>query len=268
MKFRIILGTAVAGAAMLVAAGGAFAGATETILGVTFPVGLVAGGNQIDSSILSETLVTAVGQHDIGVGIVNAIDNSLVQQIWGNGQNGVELAYTFDYIASSVTAPTSTVNGSLTFSSGTATFYVLPANTQVNGLGSVAQDVAAVQAGTLFLSTLAPKFDANGDVLVSTIPANTSLTAFAGGTGQGDLDVTGGPAGPFFKTGTFANAFDTTGFSDMSFTSDFSVGSSGDFALSGSDTVKANAVPEPLSLGVLGLGVAALGAIRRRKRTT
>jgi hypothetical protein len=269
-----LLGTTFIGFAIVGACGTAHAGATATVNGVTFPVGIVSGGNQLDSAVLYETAVTAAGQTAQGVGIVTSIFNSNGVQIWQSGNNNVELAYTFSYVASSVTAPTGTAAGVVNFSSGTENFYTLPANTQINGLaGGISADIAAVVAGTPFLTATAPKFDAAGDVLTSTIPAGTSLTAFSGGTGGGDLDITGGPAGSYFATGTFANAFDlgnisldgAAGFSDMTFTSDFTTGAGGDFVIGGSATVKANAVPEPVSLSLLGFGLVAIGIVRRMR---
>lgn len=272
MLFKTLLGSTLIGTALL-AAGAAHAGSTITINGVTIPIGLVAGGNQIDSAVLFETPVTAAGDIDTGVGFVTSINNAFGTQVWQNGDNGVELAYTFTYVASSVVAPTLTTNGIANFSSGSVDFYTLAAGTPINGLASIAADVAAVTSGTLFASTTAAKEDPAGDVLVSTIPAGTSLTAFAGGTGDGFLDVTGGPGGAPFETATFANPFDLTGsskpgFSDLSFTSDFSTGAGGNFGISGSATLKGNAavVPEPMSLALLGVGLAAMGVVGRRKR--
>jgi hypothetical protein len=259
---------AIIGTAMVGGMGLAHAGPTATVNGVTFPVGILAGGNQVDSSIISEELVTAAGQISSGVGVVTSIDTPALSQVWGNGQNNVELAFVFtNYLATSVVAPTATTAGSLAFTGGTLSFYTLPANTPINGLGSTAADIAAVQAGTLWLSLTAVPEDAAGHTLISTIPAGNSLTNFLGGQGEGFLDVTGGPAGPDLATKTFANAFDTTGFSDLTFTTDFSSSSTNgsDFNVSGSGTLKANAVPEPLSLSILGLGLVALGAARRRR---
>jgi len=267
MAKKFTLGATVICTALIALANVAHAVPTATVNGVTFPVGALPGGNQVDSAIIAQQLVTAVGQVSQGVGIVTTIRTPTLTSTWGDGQNGVELAFVFDgYTATTVTAPTATTAGSLLFSGGTLKFYTLPTGTQINGLGSVAADIAAVQGGTLWLSMAAPAEDAAGDTLVSTIPAGNSLTAFAGGQGEGFLDVAGGPAAPFLATRSFANAFDGGGFSDMTFTTDFSTSSTAgsDFTVSGSATLKANAVPEPLSLSVLAIGVMGLAAARRR----
>jgi hypothetical protein len=245
--------------AALLASGTAIAVPTASVDGITFPVGIIPGGNQIDSSFLGETLITAVGQTLSGVGKVNAIATpGFASTVWADGQNGVELAFVFNnFVNQTLTATNSTFTG------GTINFYVLPAGTQVSGLGSLAADTTAIQAGQLFLSLAAAATDASGTTLSAVSLAGTftgTFTAF----GQALLNVTGGDAATFFDTNTFANPFG--GFGDVTLTSDFSNGGcTGEFAVCGSGTVKANAVPEPLSLGVLGLGMVALGFARRQR---
>jgi hypothetical protein len=264
MTLKRTFGAAVAGAALLVAAGGAHAVPTATIDGITVPVGIVAGGNQIQSGILDESLITATGQTLTGIGIVNTIRQGLTST-WNDGQNGRELAFFFTgYVASTATFP------NITFTGGTAQFWSLPAGTNIGGGASLAADITTITTtpgAKLFLSVNAAPEDALGETLVSQITTGVSLSNFAAGDGNGFLDVTGGDAAGAFATRTFANAFDTGGLSDLTLTSDFTLGSTVPGAgVSGSATIKANAVPEPLSVGVLGLGLAALGAIRRRKR--
>jgi hypothetical protein len=258
-----LLGVAVIGSAMIGLLGTAHAGPTATVDGVTFPVGIVLGGNQIQSGILDQTLITNSGQTLQSVGIVNAIATPSLSSVWSNGQNGIELAFIVNnYVSNVVTFPT------VTFTGGQATFYALPAGTAITGYGSVAADIAAIQAASLgtFLTVKGVAEDASGDTLVSSILVGTSLSAFSAADGSGFLDVTGGDASGYFGTQSFANAFDTTGFSDFSLTSDFSTSSTDvNFGVSGSVTLKGNAVPEPFSLGILGLGLVAVGVTHRRR---
>ncbi len=205
----------------------------------------------------------------------SAITDNTLGQTWGNGQNGVELAFSFTgFTSTTVIAPTASTPGKVNFSGGTVDFYVLPAGTQISGLGSVAADQAAVQSGTLWLSEKAAVENSTGDTLQATIPAGATLNNFKDAAGFGFLDVTGGPAGPYLATGSFANGFDTGGLSDESLSSDFSSSSTqgSDFGVSGSLSIKANGspspqpIPEPFSLAILGVGMLAVGVARRRGR--
>jgi hypothetical protein len=266
MSRKNVLAAAIVGIALVGAWGTAHAVPTATINGITFPIGIVPGGNQIQSGILDENLITASGQTLMGVGRVSTISDPSLAQVWGNGQNGMELAFVFNNFKSDVAAfPT------VTFTGGTVSFYTLAAGTPITGYGSIAADMAAIQAGTLWLTLTAAPQTAGpaGDTLVSTIQTGTSLSAFSVALGSTFLDVAGGPAAGAFDTGTFANAFDVAngGFSDISLTSDFSSGSLAEgFGISGSATLKANAIPEPISLGLLGVGLLGLGMARRWRR--
>ena len=242
---------------------------TSTVNGVTFPVGLVTNGNQLQAGVVNETLITATGQTLQGVGFVSAITNASSNVVWQDGQNGVRLGFVFDnYLARSVIAPTAATPGQVSFTGGSVDFYTLAAGTSLSGLGT-AGDIARIRSGNLFLSTLAPFADAAGDTLLATIPQGSSLTTFAAGSGFGFLDVVAGAARSFFDTNTFANSFDagSRGLSDLIFTSSFRTGTGGDFPIGGTANLNANAVapvPEPETYALMMAGLACLGFLRRR----
>jgi len=253
----------------LLSAGSALAGATTTIDGVTVPVGFAPGGNVLETGAIYESTVSAPGQTLQGVALVTSIIDANGNVVWTNGQNGAELAAAFTYKVAAVVAPGLSTPGVVDFTGGSVNFYVLAAGTNIAGNGGQSADISTVTSGALWLSTVAPPEDASGYTLASTIPPGSeSITSFSGGFGGGFLDVTGGAAAFNFATHTFANSYDPAngGFSDLSFTSDFSSGSCGDFTICGSATVKGNAVPEPLTIATFGSGLALLGLARRRRK--
>src|ERR1700733_3255436 len=186
MLRKNLLGTAIVGTVLIGACASAYAGPTATVNGITFPIGIVPGGDTLQSGILDETLITGPNQTFSGVGRVDSINDASSNQVWGNGQNGLELAFVF----SGYTSTTASTNSTLYFTGGTLTFYTLPANTVINGLGSITADEGAVEAGTLWLSEAGAPIDAAGDTLKATIPQGDTLTDFSAATGQGELDVT------------------------------------------------------------------------------
>ncbi len=271
---RHLIKTAILGLSLMAGlSSGAWAAATTNIDGVVVPVGLVPGGNQIQSGFLNETSISAVGNVLSGVGYVNAIalGTNPSAQTWSNGQNGVMLAYAFTgYTVSSITEPTSTTAGSVDFTGGTVNFYTLAAGTNLS-TGTVAGDLALVTSGTPWMFTSAAVEGPNGTTLTAALPpGDTAANIVNQASGFGYLDATSGPAASIYHTGTFANPFDAGGVSDLSFTSDFSNAPTGsDFPISGSATLKANtttAIPEPGAAAVLATGIAMLGFIGMRRR--
>jgi hypothetical protein len=234
-----------------------------TVDGVTFPTGIVPGGNVLESSVTKETGISGPGQQLMGVGEVTAItDGTGLDTAWTTGQNNTELAFEFTGYTSNVVIVPTTAPGSITYTGGTLNYYTLPAGTSIS-TGTVAGDIAAVESGTLFLSTTAAIEDPAGDTLTETLPASETLGSFADASSFGFLDVTGGAASTYFNSNTFLDAFDTGtgGLADEKFTQDLSTGSTSDgFSVSGSGTLAGNvaAVPEPATAGACALATALL----------
>ena len=150
--------------------------------------------------------------------------------------------------------------------------------TTLNSGGS-AGDLVEATNGTLFLTLMGHAIDAAGNTLVGTglnIGA-TFPTGFM--TGLADVDTSaGGIANPFFDTNSIPALFG--GNADLQFGSSFTglvppypsecpggaacVRGSADFT--GTVTSTPNLVPEPASIVLVGLGLAGLAAMRRRKQ--
>ncbi len=164
--------------------------------------------------------------------------------------SGCELTYTFSMVLSSVTS----------LGGDTAAFSFSDLVIQV-WLGSAANydgSVASASDGILWLE----------------LTARDLLTGFGTGIGTGSdtglgsayLDVTGGLAAAYFDTNTklggtdmvFSSSFQPAGFSENGVAI-----LTGTFDLKG-DSVQA--VPEPASLALVGLGLVGLAGVRRRRQ--
>jgi hypothetical protein len=260
------IGAALGCALALGASGAAFA-APITVGGVTWDPS--SGFDlKIQAIDLRETSVANVGDVLTGYGLIGSIN--------GTGEStfcpGCNLTFTFSYTVSNVN--TSGPNPQVVFTNGIANFYV--DNTQ----SFSEQDPTTASIGTPWL-TLAGHtapfagFSAIGQ-LYSTIIGPISQPGL-GSAGQGLLDVVGGPAAGFVNTNTQADgsdffltssfAFDpfigcgTTPTTDLSNVCTYPI--AGTAQLTGKTMT---AVPEPGEIGLIGLGLVALGFLIRRRR--
>ena len=161
-----------------------------------------------------------------------------------------------------------TVNAgdALSFSGGFAKFYV-------DGSPDFSSaSYASAGDGTLWLDLVGfSTLNSNGltGTLFSTITSGSLGTGTEAGNGFGYLNVVTG-------TGALAEAnFDTNGQpngTDISLGSSFlprpcsSLGTCSNFPLTGSNALLGNSIPEPGSLALLGLGLAGLGAVARKRK--
>jgi hypothetical protein len=255
------------------------ASATLTIDGISFDPGLV-----IMNTSIVENVITAPGQTLSGIGEVLSIENLNGFKTWVTGDNGQELTFQFDnYLVEAVVPITGSI-AEVFFSGGTANFYSdsLGSGTPftVSAVGGQATDIANATDGNLWL-TLAGSgtgvvcgggqacvsADGTEITLQSTIfISGGDLGTITNGFGAGFLDVAfgGGLADAHFDTNQQPSGQDVNLNSDFGLTPS---GSNSNWPLDGTADLDLVAVPEPGTLGMLGLGLLGLGFYARRRRT-
>jgi hypothetical protein len=271
MRTRL-LGLSLFAAALL---GSTAASATPiiTIDGVSIETGLTAGGTIKSSESSYENVITEVGQTLRGVFQVAQITGVNTGITYQYGNNNAFLHGVFDgFVAQSITNNGTTTE--ILFTGGSLRYYVSNTDTftfnsdPAPGVSVTGQntDFANAQMGALWLDLRPDTIDAAGHTLRITIPG-LSLTSFAGAAAFAWLDVIGGDAATAFNTNSFTdNAFGTFGSGDdVKFQGGANSDVAGDWPISGDNFIKANAVPEPLTLSLFGAGLAGAAAFGRRK---
>lgn len=247
-------------------------------------------GDQLVTTAIWESVLQNVGDSLSGVGIVSKISCAgCGGTTWLDGTNNTQLTYYFSgYTVAQWYDTAGGVHGSgdnvgfnlaksIDFTGGNIKLftdkvsggfsYLDPsANANVVNPALIAADIANATDGKLWLEYAGvTTTDLSGRVGTLFSDTATLNPVHAGGSGFGYLNVVANPLAA--ATGNFdTNSFLINGVvADARLDSSFSTPNSGAWPLSGTAAIKTNAIPEPGSLALLGLGLMGLGATYRRK---
>lgn len=244
----------------------------------------ITPGFHVEFGSVYENLVNQVGQELTGYGEVLQINGS---QGFCNAGAFCELTYQFGgFILEEIVPGVGGPDGFI-FSGGWINFYVgTNAALDFNPFtsNSIANDIAEATDGVLWLTlaghsqTVVSNDQFNGKTGTLFADVNQFGANNLSGQGRGflDVDLTGLANGNTAGPGALANNnLDTNNLQDaQGLPTDFLLGSSfnttnppyvGGPPVSGTAEIKGNAIPEPGTLTLLGLGLLGLGAFTRRK---
>lgn len=234
------------------------------------------------TTTVQEGLITAAHQTLQGIGRIDTIAEGLDPATYTYGQGGLYLTYGFTFTSTYVRPAGVNSTGYVEFTGGVADVYLHTSAPNLH-TGSTATDylnATTANGGVLWLGVTPATFATAPGVaplgptttdLEAILPSNSSLTHYSNASGTTFLYATSGAAAGDFHTCSYTGlsvgaAFGCpAGAADMIFSEIFSTGSAGDWQVSGNAFVKA-AIPEPLSVSLLGAGLVGLGLLRRPRR--
>lgn len=230
---------------------------------------------------LESPFVTTVGQELFGLVIVTSIgDPSGFPLYWASGLSDTsQLNGTFDGLMAAQILPNGSGGFNIWFTGGELNLYNVPGGSYsptgpldpldpqaCGGPCPAAWLTADFAAGSVLADNLAtPLFDESTATLFSTV---SSLVSPLTGTGDGRLELTGGTAaGAFVDAGPGADFTIQSNLESCIGSTSPNCRGAGTWPIASFDPVvgATSTVPEPGSLLLLGLALAGMGVVRRRR---
>lgn len=229
---------------------------------LTTPAACISGGGILQDCSIASPNVTNGGDNYGIIKVTSILDESGLNTLWVDGQDGTELTGIFRNLG----VKTVTVSGGtaqIDSIGGEWDLYLNPDNAlttistgNFNGAKTTYTGITGVVGGELFASGIFGTGILATDPTITISGLTNALTLPPRGSSSGYMDVTGGSQGYKFDTNT-QNGH------DMLLANNFTTqGATGGFNLTSFDPITAK-IPTPGTLALLGIGLVGL-AVRRR----